>query len=130
MTATEAEPRHTAKRGTFSELPCPRHGCGAFSGTRSRCSTPWPTPADAKTVASQPLLDSTCTRRAGGDRREGWRAHGADQKGAATVRAWRLTVAGLSWPVRKVFVPDPATLIVAFDRVAGNHGANTPAWTA
>src|SRR5262245_24837858 len=24
------------------------------------------------------------------------------------------------------FVHDPATLIVAFDRVAGNHGANTP----
>ncbi|HET9657422.1 MAG TPA: hypothetical protein VFP72_18870 [Kineosporiaceae bacterium] len=30
------------------------------------------------------------------------------------------------------FVHDPATLIVAFDRVAGNHGANTPGvdgWT-
>jgi RNA-directed DNA polymerase len=24
------------------------------------------------------------------------------------------------------FVCDPATLLVAFDRVAGNHGANTP----
>ena len=28
------------------------------------------------------------------------------------------------------FVHDPATLIVAFARVAGNQGANTPAWTA
>ena len=24
------------------------------------------------------------------------------------------------------FVHDPATLVVAFERVAGNHGANTP----
>ena len=28
------------------------------------------------------------------------------------------------------FVYDPATLIVAFDRVAGNRGADTPASTA
>jgi len=36
---------------------------------------------------------------------------------------------GRSWPQFDDlfnFVYDPATLLVAFERVAGNHGANTP----
>jgi hypothetical protein len=40
---------------------------------------------------------------------------------------------GRSWPqVRDLFnfVCDPATLIVAFDRVVGNTGPERPAWTA
>ena len=67
----------------------------------------------------------------------------APPNGSARVLAWD-RVAGMQaklhrWaaadPGRRFddlfnFVHDPATLMVAFARVAGNQGANTPAWTA
>jgi len=44
----------------------------------------------------------------------------------AKLHRWAVADAGRRFDDLFNFVHDPATLIVAFDRVAGNHGANTP----
>ncbi|MFB6962917.1 hypothetical protein ACFCYB_39635 [Streptomyces sp. NPDC056309] len=44
----------------------------------------------------------------------------------AKLHRWAVADAGRRFDDLFNFVHDPATLIVAFDRVAGNQGANTP----
>src|SRR6476646_3271597 len=44
----------------------------------------------------------------------------------AKLHCWAAADAGRRFDDLFNFVCDPATLLVAFERVAGNHGANTP----
>ena len=44
----------------------------------------------------------------------------------AKLHRWAVADSGRRFDGLFNFVHDPATLIVAFDRVAGNHGARTP----
>ena len=44
----------------------------------------------------------------------------------AKLHRWAAADAGRRFDDLFNFVHDPATLLVAFERVAGNHGANTP----
>jgi hypothetical protein len=48
----------------------------------------------------------------------------------AKLHRWAAAGSGRRFDDLFNLVHDPAALIVAFSRVAGNKGANTPAWTA
>ena len=51
---------------------------------------------------------------------------GAGTEMQAKLHRWAVADPGRRFDDLFNFVHDPATLIVAFDRVAGNRGANTP----
>jgi RNA-directed DNA polymerase len=57
-------------------------------------------------------------------------AHQRVSEMQAKLHRWAAAEHGRRFDDLCNLVHDPATLLVAFERVAGNTGANTPAWTA